>query len=504
MQSARIVVTRAGGAATEISLGGRLRVGRVAENDLVLDDPGVSRRHAELRQDEDGSYVLLDLGSANGTELNGRILTVPSRLRDGDIVKVGAVSLSFRQAPEPERDETPTGELTMVSRPPPERTVLGTSRKMTEVFRLMETAAASPIPVLIEGETGTGKELVARGIHEASRRGKGPFIAVNCAAVTESLLESELFGHRRGAFTGALQDHRGLFEAASGGTIFLDEVGEMPASMQAKLLRVLEEGEIVPVGETRPRKIDVRVISATNRDLAVEVERKGFRSDLYFRLAAFPMRLPPLRERRDDIPLLAKSALATAALRHGKRVPGFGSDALDALVGFHWPGNVRELRNEIQRAVALTRDGEPIQLRHLSEKITAMAARPSPEAGIAAPTPGTAGDPSMSSMRPSRVEEADARLDGARESGRDSSAGEVDADEDNDTTEPESSTLGQAAKPVRDIREARAGFEARFIIQVLAENGGHIGKTAQALGLSRVALHKKLKEYGIRARPERP
>src|SRR5262245_4751703 len=150
MQSARVVVTREGGAPTEVGLGARLRVGRVAENDLVLDDPGVSRRHAELRQEDDGSYLLLDLGSANGTELNGRILTVPSRLRDGDTVKIGAVSLSFHQPPEPDKDESPTGELTMVSRPQPERTVLGTSRKMAEVFRLMETAAASPIPVLIE------------------------------------------------------------------------------------------------------------------------------------------------------------------------------------------------------------------------------------------------------------------------------------------------------------------------------------------------------------------
>jgi transcriptional regulator with GAF, ATPase, and Fis domain len=198
--------------------------------------------------------------------------------------------------------------------------MIGTGPAMLEVFRLMESAAASTMAVLIEGETGTGKELVARGIHRESARADAPFLGVSCAALTETVIESELFGHRRGAFTGATQDKRGLFEAATGGTLFLDEIGETPAAMQAKLLRVLQEGEVIPVGDTRPRKVDVRIITATNRDLGAEVSANRFRVDLYYRLGAFPIRLPPLRERPEDIPLLADRVIATASERSGKRI----------------------------------------------------------------------------------------------------------------------------------------------------------------------------------------
>src|SRR5262249_6046741 len=198
-----------------------------------------------------------------------------------------------------------------------------------------------------EGETGTGKELVARGIHRASARRGGPFLPVTCAALPEHLLESELFGHRRGAFAGASEDRQGLFEAATGGTLFFDEVGGVPAAMQAKLLRVLQDGELTRVGETTQRHVDVRVISATNRDLAAEVTSHRFREDLYYRLAAFPIRLPSLRQRREDIPLLTERLLAAAARRNRKRVRGMTSAALLALGLFDWPGNVRELPNEI-------------------------------------------------------------------------------------------------------------------------------------------------------------
>ncbi len=331
--------------------------------------------------------------------------------------------------------------------------IIGTGPAMTEVFRMMESAAATPITVLIEGETGTGKELVARGIHRAGARAEGPFLAVNCAAVSETLLESELFGHRRGAFTGATQDHRGLFEAAAGGTILLDEIGEMPPAMQAKLLRVLQEGEVIPVGDTRPRKVDVRVISATNRDLHAEVLKKAFRQDLYYRLAVFPIQLPPLRERREDIPLLSDLILKNAAKRQETRVAGIDPAALDMLVRFDWPGNVRELENELERAVALAHDGEMITRGHLSAKLHSHGA------GDTMPAATTAAAPA-SPPRPTAA-----------------------ASETGDTV---------------PLRRARAGFEADYIRRVLDENARNVSRTARALGLSRVMLQKKMKEYGLR------
>src|SRR5262249_25715514 len=198
------------------------------------------------------------------------------------------------------------------------------------------------------------------------------------AAFTETLLESELFGHRRGAFTGAASDEPGVFRAANNGVILLDEVGEMPLPMQAKLLRVLQEGEITPVGESRPQKVDVRVLSATNRDLSAAVTAKTFRADLYYRLAVFPIRLPPLRDRREDIPLLAGRWLARSARGSGKRIDGIDADALDALVRFNWPGNVRELQNEIERAVALGANGQSIGKAHLWAALGASAEKTSP------------------------------------------------------------------------------------------------------------------------------
>jgi Nif-specific regulatory protein len=231
--------------------------------------------------------------------------------------------------------------------------IIGSSAVMQRVFRLLESAAHSPVTVLISGETGTGKELAARAIHNNGPRRERPFVPVNCGALSETLLESELFGHRRGAFTGALADKRGLFEVADGGTIFLDEIGDMPPPMQVKLLRVLQEGEVLPVGETVARPVDVRVISATHRDLESATRSGGFRDDLLYRLNAFPITLPPLRERREDIPLLVTRLLEQTTLKFGKVIERCGAKALDLLMSYEWPGNVRELQNEIERAVAL-------------------------------------------------------------------------------------------------------------------------------------------------------
>ncbi len=231
--------------------------------------------------------------------------------------------------------------------------IIGQSQPMRRLMDMLATIAPSEATVLITGESGTGKELIARALHANSPRRKGPYVAVNCAALTETLLESELFGHEKGAFTGAERRREGRFLAADKGTIFLDEIGEMPLAMQVKLLRVIQEREIQRVGGDQTLKVDVRIVAATNRDLWREVESKTFRQDLYYRLNVVTLALPPLRERREDIPLLASHFLARFAARNGKNIKGFTPAAMDRLVKHSWPGNVRELENAVERAVVL-------------------------------------------------------------------------------------------------------------------------------------------------------
>lgn len=335
--------------------------------------------------------------------------------------------------------------------------LIAASPAMNEIFTLMEGAALSDISVLIEGETGTGKELVARAIHRTSARADGPFLAINCAAVPEGLLESELFGYRRGAFTGALDDRTGLFKAATGGVLFLDEIGDMPTPMQAKLLRVLQEGEVTPLGDTRPQKVDVRVISATNRDLEAAIAARSFRSDLYYRLAGFTIRIPALRDRREDIPLMAARFLEIAARRHRKRINGFTPEVIDLLTRAEWPGNVRQLMNEIERTAALAREGESIAPSHLSRELINSAADRSVSTG--APTGFAA---AIGSKRNSR-------------------AGD---------------DLSSAA--LRPLDDALAAYEANYLAEALARHKGNVSRTAVALGISRVTLQKKMKEYRLR------
>jgi PAS domain S-box-containing protein len=229
--------------------------------------------------------------------------------------------------------------------------LVGKSAPMLRVYQQIRDIAAVDSTVLIEGETGTGKELAARAIHTASRRKDQPFVAVNCAGLTDSLLTSQLFGHKRGAFTGALEDHKGVFEAAHRGTIFLDEIGDIPVNVQIALLRVLQEREIVRLGESTPRKIDVRILAATHHNLADEAAKGTFRSDLLYRIRVARIHLPPLRERREDIPLLAGSFLGQCAAASGKRVEGFTPEAMAILLAYDWPGNVRELRSAVEFAV---------------------------------------------------------------------------------------------------------------------------------------------------------
>ena len=262
--------------------------------------------------------------------------------------------------------------------------MVGKSKNMQDLYALMQRAAESDITVLVQGESGTGKELVAKLIHYNSARKAGPFVAVNCAAIPETLIESELFGHERGAFTGASMRHIGQFERAQGGTVLLDEIGDMPIALQAKLLRVLEEREIQRVGGTSTIPIDIRVIAATNRNLESATKDGGFRADLFYRLAAFPLVIPPLREHREDIPLLVAHFLQDHAERANESMRGISPAALQTLLAYDWPGNVRELRNAIERALLLETT-DRLQVSNLPPQLSAMV-----------PSPTDPGDPAQS------------------------------------------------------------------------------------------------------------
>src|SRR4030088_2845664 len=255
--------------------------------------------------------------------------------------------------------------------------ILGQSPKMRAIFELIQTVSPQVSRVLITGESGTGKELVARAIHENSARAQAPFITINCGAFPETLLESELFGYMKGSFTGANENRKGLFEAANGGTLFMDEIGNMSLTMQVRLYRVLQEGKVRPVGSTEETDVDVRIIAATNKDFEEEIAAGRFREDLYYRLSVIPVHLPPLRERREDIPLLARHFLETFRKVMEKPVTGISPQAMRQLESYDWPGNVRELENTLERAVALETTRE-VTLRVLPDRIAGYSGTPAP------------------------------------------------------------------------------------------------------------------------------
>ena len=322
--------------------GPEVRIGSGRGVDLVLLDPTVSRHHLTLRAETTGIRVI-DAGSRNGTTVDG-LRVVDAYARQDSLIAVGGSTLRLHVTAD-------VVELPLSSRES-FGGLIGRSIPMRRVFTVLERVAPCDDTVLIEGETGTGKELAAEAIHEESQRAPGPFVVFDCSAVAANLIETELFGHVRGAFTGAIADRVGAFESADGGTLFLDEIGELPLELQPKLLRAIERFEIRPVGSSLPRRVDVRIVAATNRNLAEESSRGRFREDLFYRLAVVRITLPPLRERAEDIPLLAQH-FASARDRRGGADHVLSHEALEALSLRAWPGNVRELRNAIARTLRL-------------------------------------------------------------------------------------------------------------------------------------------------------
>ncbi len=405
-----------------------IRVGKAEDNDLTVTDETVSRVHFEIVRDAKG-YLLRDLRSTNGTFLDGAEIK-EAYIRAGSVIAAGASELKF--TPFEERIEILPSEKEQLG------DMVARSGSMREIFGLLERIAHTDATVMIEGETGTGKDMIARTLHDLSHRKDGPFIIVDCGAVAGTLIESELFGHEKGSFTGAVSARQGAFELANGGTIFLDELGELALDLQPKLLRVLEQRELRRVGGSKTLKVDLRVVAATRKDLRNEVDKGKFREDLYFRLNVVPIVSPPLRERREDIPLLVDNFFKKLAAP-GK-APQLSETAAAALQAHDWPGNVRELRNVIERALALNTDPE-----HLVAPLGA--------------TPFQQPAGSNGSMMP--------------------------ADFD----------------PQLSFREQKElwneQFERRYLEWLLKRAEGNISKAARDADMDRKYLHKLIKKYGI-------
>jgi DNA-binding NtrC family response regulator len=425
------------------------RIGAREGNDLPIPDATVSRFHLEIVATAAG-FLARDLGSTNGTWIDG-LRIVEAYLRPGCSLRVGTAELTFEALGD--EAEVPASPHEQFGR------VVGRSAPMREVFAMLERAASTDVTILLEGESGTGKELVAEAVHRMSPRAEQPYVIFDCASVPANLIESMLFGHEKGSFTGADSRHVGLFEEADGGTIFLDEIGELPLEQQPKLLRVLERREVRRVGGSTTQKVDVRVVAATNRDLAREVNRGAFREDLYYRLAVLRVVLPALRERAEDIPLLVdrfvKDALVKDTARAEQILAGISQDNWQRLFKHPWPGNVRELRNFIERTIALSRPGAPLETE----------AFPATPAGNAAPAPLVPSPASEPTVAAPPAPPANVDLD----------------------------------RPFIDGKaEALASFEKAYLLGILERHAGNISRAAAAAGLDRMYFKRLLKRVGER------
>ena len=423
----------------ELRAGAAIVVGREPPSDVCIDDARLSRRHVRFAVTEDLAKVEVeDLGSRNGTWVGGRRIE-RERVAVGGEVMLGGVLARLRRVVTRDdwQEDVGGGEAAPVFGP-----------RMAEVMRLVKRVASSTVPTILLGETGAGKEVVARRIHDLSPRRERPMLCVNCGAIPKELVESTFFGHERGAFTGAAEVKKGVFEAADGGTVFLDEIGELPAAAQAALLRVLETGRVVRVGGTRELAVDVRVIAATHKDLPRMVEAGTFRADLYFRLGAVTIDLPPLRDRKGDIEPLARHFLRAAATTHGRDVHDLSPGAIERLAAYDWPGNARELRNVILRAVVLA-EGEVIEADDLPAHVRGPASATSTETPVLATTATTA---APQHEEPARGEK---------------------------------------------LRERVQAYEIELLREALAEAGGNRAEAAKRLGMPLRTLAYKIKTFGL-------
>ncbi|HET9624625.1 MAG TPA: sigma 54-interacting transcriptional regulator [Kofleriaceae bacterium] len=438
-----------------------VRIGSMEDNDVVLHDDTVSRYHCRITQDDHG-YVLLDQRSTNGTFIN-KVRIREAFLKPGAILSVGQTHLRFNAREEeveivPSRSDRCAG-------------LIGGNPKMREIYAIIEKIAPTATTVVIDGETGTGKEVVAQAIHSLSPRAKNDLVVFDCGAVPPNLIESELFGHEKGSFTGAVMTRQGLFEQADGGTLFLDELGELPLDLQPKLLRALEQREVRRVGSAKASKVDVRIIAATNRNLEEEVRAGRFRQDLFYRLSVVRLHLPSLHDRADDVPLLVQHFLDTGAFNRKPNAPTVRSasrEAIAALQAYPWPGNVRELVNVVERAVSFC-DTDTIELSDLPDYIRTAKAPPRETPTRRTTVTGATPVPQVS-MNPNAPAPA-----------------------------PPEELLAEGVT-FKDAKERWvASFERDYILQLLRRNNGNISHAARAADIDRKYFRKLMKKYDIEA-----